>query len=373
MIKKLSFGLFDTGETILGALVFSTFFPLYITQHISTSLYSFLYGLSFLLSFALALYLGRLADRRAVRKPLFSLFGALVSLLCALVGLSLSYPGLALLFFLLLAVSHQQALVFYNSLLLGFERRGFTSGLGVALGYVGSAVALIFLARHLRSPEVYYFVSLIFLIFLVPSLLTLENPPQKEEVSLKEVFRDKKFLLLILSILTVTEVANTLVAMMGVYLREVFSLENSDIYRVIGLSALGGVLGGVFWGRLSDAFGVKKVFPLGFILWSLFLITLPLAGKSLILLWGFLAGVSLSHIWTTSRVLILSEFPEGEASVRLSFLSLTERVASTLGLFIWGILLLLTEGDFRLSAGLMALFPLLGLLLFVYMRSRRLI
>ncbi|RLJ71064.1 UMF1 family MFS transporter [Hydrogenivirga caldilitoris] len=373
MIKKLSFGLFDTGETILGALVFSTFFPLYITQHISPSLYSFFYGFSFLLSFLLALYLGKEADRRALRKPFFTIFGILVVLLCISVGLSLPYPALALFFFLLMAVAHQQAFVFYNSLLLDFEYRGFTSGLGVALGYVGSALALIFLADKLKEPEVYFVVAGIFFVLLLPSVIRLENPHHRSEVSVKEVFRDRSFLLLILSILTVTEVANTLVAMMGVYLKEVYLLDRVEIYRVIGFSAFGGILGGLLWGKLSDLFGVRRVFPLGFLLWTLFLASLPLAPKSLLLVWGLWAGLSLAHVWTTSRVLILSEFPEGEASIRLSFLSLTERVASTTGLFLWGTFLLLTDNNFPLSACLMAAFPILGLILFWYASKKRLI
>jgi len=51
MKKLLSFALFDSGETILGALIFSTFYPLYITQHIDPKLYSFLYGLAFFFPF----------------------------------------------------------------------------------------------------------------------------------------------------------------------------------------------------------------------------------------------------------------------------------------------------------------------------------
>jgi UMF1 family MFS transporter len=129
----------------------------------------------------------------------------------------------------------------------------------------------------------------------------------------------------------------------------------------------------VFWGKVSDAIGVGKVFPAGFLLWTSFLLTLPLIPAHLVLLWGFLAGFSLSHLWTTSRVFILNRFPEGEASVRLSFLSLTERIASTTGLTVWAVLLLLTDGNYRLSAGLMALFPFGGLLLFIYMRRKRLI
>lgn len=371
MIKRLSFALFDTGETILGALVFSTFFPLYITEHVDPKVYSFLYGLSFLASFGLALYLGKIADRKALRKTFFVSFGIAVSLLCLGVGFSYGSPLLSLLIFLFLAISHQQAFVFYNSMLLSFGSRGITSGIGVAFGYIGSALSLIFLAKTLKDPDVYFITGFLFLVLSLPAYILLENPPLKREVRLSEVFRDRKFLLLIISVLTVTEVANTLIAMMGIYLREVYSLSREEIYRVIGLSAFGGVLGGFLWGYLTDRFGVRRVFPAGFLLWFTFLVVLSRIPGSLLLPVGFLAGVSLSHIWTTSRVLILSEFPEGEASVRLSFLSITERVASTTGLILWSLLLVLTGDDYRTSASLMAVLPLSGLFLFfLYLKAK---
>jgi hypothetical protein len=61
-----------------------------------------------------------------------------------------------------MSISHQQSFVFYNSLLLNFESKGLASGFGVSLGYVGSAIALIFFAKSLNIPEVYYFVGIIF-------------------------------------------------------------------------------------------------------------------------------------------------------------------------------------------------------------------
>jgi UMF1 family MFS transporter len=366
VIRKLSFALFDTGETVLSALVFSTFFPLYITEHIDTKVYSLLYGLSFLASFGLALYLGRLADRRALRKTFFVVFGLTVAFLCWGIGLFQGAPPVALVLFLLMAVSHQQAFVFYNSMLLGFEERGKTSGFGVALGYVGSAVALLVLAGHLREPGVYFVTGGLFLALSLPAYLFLKNPKVRGEVSLRKVFGDRRFLLVVVAILTLTEVANTLIAMMGVYLREVYGLEREHIYRVIGLSALGGVCGGLLWGFLTDRLGVRRVFPAGFVLWAGFLLLLPWVPETLLVPFGFLAGISLSHVWTTSRVFILSEFPQEEASVRLSFLSLTERVASTTGLVVWSLLLSLTGDDFRTSGALMALFPAVGLLVFLF-------
>jgi len=365
VFKKLAFGLFDSGETILGALVFSTFFPLYITQYIDTKVYSSLYGLSFAISFVLALLLGKKADREAKRKRYYIYFSMGVSLFCTLLYFTHGAPLLSMLIFMLLALSHQQAFVFYNSLLLEFEEKGITSGLGVALGYIASAVSLLFLIEILEPPEGYIPIAVLFLLLSLPSFIFIKNPPQTFPVSIKDVFGDRRFLLTIGAILSLTEVANTLIAMMGIYLKEVYGLENAEIYRIIGLSALGGVTGGIFWGKMADLIkDIKKLFSIGFLLWIVFLVLLPFTPSFLLVVIGFWAGLSLAHLWTCSRLLILKEFPEGQASVRLSFLSLSERVASTTGLLIWSLFLLITGDNYKLSVLLMLIFPLIGLLLF---------
>ena len=55
--------------------------------------------------------------------------------------------------------------------------------------------------------------------------------------------------------------AYSMIAMMGGYLREVYGLKEGEIYRTIGLSALGGVLGGLLWGRLTDRLSANRLFP----------------------------------------------------------------------------------------------------------------
>lgn len=98
-------------------------------------------------------------------------------------------------------------------------------------------------------------------------------------------------------------------------------------------------------------------------------ISIPFISSQLIVYFGFFVGLSLAHLWTVSRVYIIQEFPSSEISTRMSFLSLSERIASTTGLFVWGLLLLITKDNYVLSAFLMTIFPLLGF--FVYKLSQK--
>ncbi len=366
MIKKISFSIFDTGETILGAIVFSVFFPLYITKYISVETFTFFYGLIFLISFIISLKLGKIADERNLRKRFFTLFSISVSILTLLLAIVSDNYILSLLIFFLLAIAHQQNLVFYNSLLTDFKEKGFVSGLGVSLGYIGSAVALMFFAQYLKIPYVYIFTALVFMLLALPSILFMENPNIKpKKINLKKIFSDKEFLLIIVSILFLTEIANTLISLMGVYLKEVYKLENKEIYKVIGFSSVGGIAGGIIWGYLTKFFDIKNLFVIGFILWFSFLIILPFTPKDFLIVVGLFAGFSLSHLWTTSRVLIIEVFPENEVSTRLSFLSITERISSSLGLIIWSFFLYLTH-SYKLSVLFMSGFVLIGACIFTF-------
>jgi UMF1 family MFS transporter len=115
MIKKIfAFSLFDFGETIFGALVYSTFFPLYISQHIDPKIYGVVYGMTFLISFLFALQLGKIADEKAKRKHFFIYFVILTAIFCLSLGFTTSLPIISLIIFSLMSISHQQSFVFYN-------------------------------------------------------------------------------------------------------------------------------------------------------------------------------------------------------------------------------------------------------------------
>jgi len=373
-LKNISFALFDTGETILSALIFSLAFPIYISQFMDIKKFSLFYSFIFVFSFIFSLYIGKYADEKGNRKNLFILFSLLTFISSALIFFSYKAYVLALIFFLLSAIFHQQAFVFYNSLLLNFQNKGFVSGLGISFGYIGSAVALIFFADRLEIPQIFIIAPVIFLLFSIPSFIFIPNPKfvrKDKKINLKEVFKDRRFLYVILTILALTEVANTIISMMGVYLKYEFNLNNEEIYKVVGFSALGGIFGGFFWGILSEKLNINKIFPLAFPIWIGVIITTFLIAKNYLILLGIFIGFSLSHLWSTSRVFLIENFPKEEVSVRLSFLSLSERIATSVGLLCWALFLYITNNDYRLSFLLMIIFPLISIFTFYRFKKFR--
>jgi len=362
--KIIAFSLFDAGETVLGALVVSTFFPLYITKHVDVKLYSTLYALSLIFSFAFALIFGSFADRKALRKQFFISFSSITALCAVFITFFYEIPYVALFLFLFMLFSHQQAMVFYNSLLSALEERGLASGLGVASGYTASALALLLIAPRAEPSSVFALSGLLFFLLSLPSFILLDNPPWRGDVSVLGLLRDARFLIFLLSYFSLTEVANTLVAMMGVYLREVYGFSEREIYRVIGLSAFGGVAGGVLWGLLMERVSPRFLLLLAFPGWVSFLILVFLSGRDEVVYIGFLGGLLLSLVWSTGRVVLVESFPKESVSLRMSFLSLSERVASSGGLLLWSLFLLITGDDYKLSGLLLSVLPAFGALLY---------
>ena len=340
-------------------------FPLWVEKRLPFHLFTLGLALAFFLSFALALALGPLADRVGLRKPFFSLFSLLVVFLCASLAFTTSSLWMSLLLFYLLAVCHQQALAFYNTLLLDFEEMGWAAGVGVGVGYLGSALSLLFFRHWLAPPEVYLWSAGIFLCLALPALWLLPNPPQrKKEMRLAAVLGDHSFLWWMASVFCLTEVANAATLVMAVYLRHVYGFSGEEAMRVIGLCAFFGVAGGFFWGWLGKSLGTRRLLAFGFFYWTALLLALPMVPQGAVLFLGAGMALGLALVGATVRVELLENFPKEESSTRMSFLSLTERLASSGGLVFWSFLLWATGENYRLSGGALAVFPLLGIFLF---------
>ncbi|NPB06479.1 MAG: MFS transporter [Aquificae bacterium] len=362
-VKLLAFALYDAGETLLGALVFSTAFPLTASALVGPDGYALLNGLTLLLSVLLALWAGVLADRRGLRKPFFVLFSLLTGLLVLTAGLTLSRPYVFLALMLLAVAAHQQAMAFYNTLLFNFDERGLPSGLGVSAGYLASSAALLLLADRLGGPLPYLLSGTLFLLLALPAFTLLENPGRADPTPLKTLTRNRPVLFFLLSVFFLAQVANAVVALMGVYLKHLYGLKEAELLKLLGLSGLGGVAGGLFWGLAADRLGAKRVFGAGFVLWSLFLLWLYLEEGDGLLPLGLFTGFSLAHLWSVSRVVLLEALPAGVLALGSGALSLSERLSGALGLLFWGTVYALTR-DYRQSALSMLVFPAAGALFY---------
>ncbi len=289
---------------------------------------------------------------------------------CLLALALLDFPALAIALLFSVVALHQQSVAFYNSMIASFEDKSFASGLGVAVGYLTAGVVLGIFHNYLGGKENLLIAFFLILITSLALYLLVPEPNFSESYSLKDLISDKRFLLFILSFFFIAEVGHSTVVLMGLFLKDVLNLSEAQIYKVMGISALGGVAGGLFWGFLGKRISSRKLFILGFFLWIGFLLSVYRISEEIVLFVGLLGGLSLAHLWTISRSLIAEEFSRGRIAGLFSLMSLSDRLSSTVGLWIWSFSLILSGGDMRVSALIMIAFPIIGF--FLYLRFLRL-
>jgi UMF1 family MFS transporter len=365
ILPLLSWASFDFAETIFSANILSVFFPLWLTNVLGGKPfhYSVIYSSSLFVSVILAIIMGKHADKSARRKTLFLISVTIAS--ASLLTLSVSATLItALIIFFVVNLFYQQSLVFYNSLLISVsdsETRSFSSGVGVAIGYVGGAAGL-FLISKFSSTETSAFVLVAFAFFLfsLPTGFFVKEAPFKavSGVSVKEILKDKRFLLFILSCLFLTEAAHTIIIFMSIYLDKVYGLGRKEIVPVIATAAAVTAIASPLIGKISDKAGASKIFNLVFPAWSLAFCIFPFVPVSLVYIMGITFGLLLGTVWTTIRPVLISLSPKEEVATRFAFLSISERMAAIIGPLWWSFIA--EKMDYRNATLSLALFPLIG-------------
>lgn len=370
----VSWASFDFAETIFSANILSVFFPLWLTTSLGGQPfhYSLTYSSSLLTSLILALIVGKYADRRGKRKPLF-LISVSLSALSLLILSHIDTLFYALIVFFFVNLFYQQSLVLYNSLLPSVsqeENRAFSSGVGVALGYVGGAIGL-YLISMLSPTETpaFILVAFGFFFFSLPTGFFVKEKPFKaiEGVSIKKILKDRGFVLFILSCLFLTEAAHTVILFMSIYLSNVYGFDRHDIVIVIATAAGVSAIASPFIGRLSDRVGASRVFNLLFPLWAGAFCVFPFLPRGFVYPIGMTCGLLLASLWTTIRPVLLELSPKEEVATRFAFLSMSERMAAVLGPLWWGLMVEVT--DYRFATLTLTLFPLIGW--FIYRAHRK--
>jgi UMF1 family MFS transporter len=149
--------LYDFGSTIFSISILSYFFPLWLGDELGAGagLFNYITAASMILVALTAPAFGAVTDLRQHRRTYLIAFTILAVIFTT--GLDLSRTvALAVVLFIAANFTYQSAQVFYNALLpsVSFERgAGRVSGYAVAAGYVGSIFALLFITPFVTNPS----------------------------------------------------------------------------------------------------------------------------------------------------------------------------------------------------------------------------
>jgi UMF1 family MFS transporter len=369
--KVFSWALYDFANTIFSMNIVSRYFPVMIITVLGGS--DLIVGASrsaamVLVALTMPVF-GAIADQANNRRLPMIIFTLGCVIVTALLSLTKILP-LELVMFGLAVYCYQAALTFYNALMPSVakpEKYGYVSGLGVALGYVGSITGLYvvaMLASKALSP--YLWTAILFLIFALPAFIWVKDKPKSRPAtdigvsgynkglisSLRRARTIPGLLRFLVGRFFVVEAMETVILFMAVYLVKAAGFKDSNpaggldevtAYLIIVTSFT--IVGSYLWGVLSNWFGAKAMLLWAVVLWLIALSGIVFtSGRVVFYLWGGLAGIGLGGVWTADRPLLINLIHDDDRLGEFFGLyALSGRLAAVVGPLIWGGIIYLTE------------------------------
>lgn len=374
--RILAWGMYDLANTIYSALFVTFFFPLYIKNYLGGT--EFMIGATFSLSMLLVglcvPVLGAISDMVKRRMPFIIFFTILNCLAVIFVPHASLWPALAL----ALAANffYHAGLNVYNAL-LPFVAKGHglgeVSGIGVAMGYLGTLISLaisyavlnFFGLGELQGIKmVFYATAIMFFSFSLFTFFGVSEPRVSRihlpfSRSLAHVFSNVKHGLkdivsrsslrsFLLASFCFTNAMNAVIIFLFLYGQKTFGLTIQSFFPVYALFALGAVAGSLLLAKSIDTHGGRAVLTLAAGIWIVVILLLSslnivseligVAPYTLFILSGILGGAALGLVWSSNRPLLIQLAPKRKLAEYFGFLELTDKFSGVLGPLVFGYL-----------------------------------
>lgn len=419
--KRTQFGwaFYDWANSVYSLVISTAIFPIYFSevtpdkvwfwgQKLSAaSLYSYSLTAAFVLVVFLSPFLSGIADYNGRKKDFLQGFCYLGAAACS--GLFFFHGdniALGLLLSILASVGFWGSIVFYNAFLPEIappEKQDGLSAKGFSLGYLGSAILLLFNLVTISHPQLLGLAdagAASRLSFLLVGLwwagfaqITFRRLPRNVHHrkpgeryiwngfrELASVFRQlgalphtRRFLY---SFFAFSVGVQTVILLASIFGEQELGLASDKLILTILLIQLVGIGGAHLFARIARRQGNKRSLQLSITIWALVCIgayTLsrhdPLVEYKFYLM-GAAVGLVLGGIQAISRSTYAKLIPASHSTASFfSFYDVSEKLAIILGTFIYGYLIQLT-GSMNLSALALGLFFVAGFLLLLRIPAR---
>lgn len=404
--ERVSWALYDFANTVFSMNIATLYFAAWLVADLghSNTLYAIVNGIASALVVVSIPVFGAISDGTQRRKPWvvgFTLIACISTIVMAILGqtglpligegvtgsgfrLPVS-PAIALFgvlaAFTLANYAYQGAQPFYNAMmpeLVPVDHRGRLSGMGAALGYVGSITGVLLtfpfftgqmpilgaipdrVIGFLRSAvpftthggrvSTFAPTALLFLFFSLPLFFFCRDHNVihgKKRIAWREAFRDvrhtldeaKKYpgsLRFILTSFLYQDAMGTIIANMALYAIFAMGFVKGSEATLFVILTVPAVIGAYAIGRLVDRFGPKRTLSWVIGCWILLLISMIIVPtRSAFWLVGACIGLIYGGVATAERPLLLSLVPDVEAGRFFSLMVLSSRAAAVVGPFVW--------------------------------------
>jgi len=405
--ERLSWALYDFSNTIFSMNIATLFFAVWLVKDVgaSNTMAAVATSVSSVLVVLSIPVFGAISDATRRRKPWvvgFTLVAVIMTAIMGIVGQTMvpligeavinptvttyalaGLPALAILSaFVLANWAYQGAMPFYNAMmfeLVPSNELGRLSGLGTALGYVGSIVGVLLVSpffngalpvvgvlpdtattflhsivpftRHAGRVSTFVPTAFLFLLFSLPLFIFCRDHYARRDVKrvewreafrgVAETLRDSRrypgALRFLLASFLYQDAIGTIIGFMALYAVKAMGFaEGAEITLFIVLT-IPAAIGSYFLGKVVDRKGPKKTLVFTVASWVILLIAMIVVPNQL-LFWLVGAGIGLifGGVATAERPLLLTLIPEAEAARFFSLMVLSSRAAAIAGPLIWG-------------------------------------
>ena len=392
-VEGLSWALYDFANTIYSYAIVSYAMGLWIVDddRLGPEVGQLWFGVAFAVSVGLnalvSPVLGAVSDRAGRRLPFLLFFtGLCVAGTAAIAfipagGIQLAFLGLAL--FAVTNFAYQAALIYYDATLPAISRpgtRGRMSGIGVAVGYLGTifVATLILILGSGASGVTFLLAAAMFALFSVPIFLFLhEGPTVAGRISAQQIAGSWAQLAttirharevpglprFLVGRFFYTDPVNTVIVVMAVFATQAIGMTAGQANLVLLSLTVAAVIASFLWGHLVERIGPKRTLMtvLGTWVLGLFIGGIYLSVPTFLIA-GVLLGAALGGVWTSDRVFMLRLSPPDKVGEFFGLYGLAGKFSAVTGPLLYGAVVTLLLPSLGTVAYQVAIFSLLGLM-----------
>ncbi len=388
-LEGLAWTLYDFANTIYSFMIVSFAMGVWATRFLGerdgTLWFTLAVSISVGLNALVSPILGAMSDRVGRRKPFLGAFTALCVTATALIGLVDVRIGLVC--FAVANFAYQAALIYYDASLADVARssaRGRLSGIGVALGYVGTlTVGGLWAAGVTRSdgqstPLTFILVAVLFTAFALPIFVWVKERGERRPFRIGEALASWSqlaqtvrhaaatpgLLRFIVARFFYSDPVNTVIVVMGVFAVEAIGLPEAGALSVLLLLTVVAVLASFGWGFVSDRWGPKRTLVAVLVTWAIgFVIIGVFLNPVAFYIAGAILGSGLGGVAVSDRLLLMRLAPPERLGEMFGLYGLVGKASAVVGPLVYGLIVSSLLATLDRGAYQVAIFSLLAFLL----------
>ncbi len=408
----ISWIIYDFANTIYSMNVVTMYFSTWIIVDLnySDSFVSYANSISMIFVALTMPILGEISDRYRRKMPFLIIYTMICIFATAGIGICGQVIGdeylkilCAIIFFVVANYAYQGGLVFYNALLpyITSERSvGRVSGYGVAVGYMGSILGLIFVLPFvegniygLQIPFIHgggsvaSFVptAALFFVFALPIFIFVKDPPAKLKLRQMKLNITQSFKKVLESLTNTRkypgvtrfliakyfyeDAIQTIIIFMAVYAQKVMGFSKPETTTFFIAVIPSAIVGSALFGIITDHIGPKKTLMIVLWGWIINLILLIVTMETWIF-WviGCITGIFLGSTWTSARPLMISLVPKEMLGEFFGLYSFSGKLAAIAGPLVWAFVVEIFESygivfKYKAAVGSLVVFIVIGLII----------